>query len=87
MISGGCLISELGGSRFWFDGPKLLWGDLNFDSMIDDPGCSVDELLGCNKVCLLVQENSKTNLKFIELEKYSSYVRLISITALVLGFI
>ena len=87
MISGGCLISELSGSRFWFDGPKLLWGDLNFDSMIDDPGCSVDELLGCNKVCLLVQENSKTNLKFIELEKHSSYMRLISITALVLGFI
>ena len=55
--------------------------------MIDDTGCSVDELLDCNKVCFLVRENRKTYLKFIESEKYTNYIRFISVTALVLHFI
>ena len=28
-------------------------------------GCSIDALLGSDKVCLLVQKNSKTDLKFM----------------------
>ena len=47
----------------------------------------MDALLGSNKVCLLVQENSKTDLEFMRLEKYSSYIRLTSITELVSRFI
>ena len=91
LILRGCLISKLRGSRFWFDGPKFLWGDFGFGNIaiqrLSDPGCSMDALLGSNKVCLLVQENSKADLKFIRLEKCSSYICLISITALVLRFI
>lgn len=49
-----CLISELGDSRFYFDGPKILWGDFHFDSIgvqrEDDQVCSTDTLLGPNKV-------------------------------------
>ena len=89
--SRGCLISELSVFRFWFDGPKFLLGDFSFDNIgaqrLDDPGYSMDPLLGSNKVCLFVQENSKTDSKLMRLEKYSSYIRLIGITALVLGFI
>ena len=41
-IQSGCLISELNGSRFQFDGPKFLWGNFDFDNIdvqsLDDPG-------------------------------------------------
>ena len=47
----------------------------------------MDALLGSDKVGLFVQDDSKTDLKFMRSEKYSSYQRLISITALVLRFI
>ena len=83
----GCLILELSGFRFWFNGPKFSWRDFDFDNIgvqrLDDPGCSMDALLSSNKVCLLVQENSKADLRFMRLEKYCSCIRLISITALV----
>ena len=46
----------------------------------------MDTLLGSNKVCL-DHENSKTDLTFMRLEKYSSCIRLISVTTLVLHFI
>ena len=73
------LISELGGSRFWFDDPKFLWREFDFDSTrvkwFDDPGCSMDALLCSNKVCFLFQENSKQDLKFMILEKFGSYKR------------
>lgn len=86
----GCLISELSCSRFWFYGPKFLWVDFDFDNIdvqrLNDPGCSMNALFGSNKVYFLVQENSKTDLKFMRLEKYGSYIRLISITTLVLRF-
>ena len=44
-------------------------------------------LLAFKKVCLLVQENNKIDLKFMRLGKCNSYIRLIGITALVLCFI
>ena len=47
----------------------------------------MDALLGSNNVGLFVQDDSKTDLKFMRSEKYSSYQRLISITASVLRFI
>ena len=72
-----CLISELSGSRFWCDGPKFLWEILILtvgDPRPDDPDCLMDALLDSDKVCLLVQEISKTDLKFMRLEKYNSYI-------------
>ena len=90
LISRGCLVSKLSVSRFWLDGPTLLCGDFGFDNIgvqrLDHKGCSIDALLGFNERCLLVQENSKTDLKFMRLERYGSYIRSISITALVLRF-
>ena len=86
------MFSELEKSGFWFDGPKSLWEEFAFDKIgvnvvVGDDCCSGEEVMGSEKVCLLVQENSKTNLNFLKLEKFNSYIRLINVTALVLRFI
>ena len=44
LISRRCLISELSGSSFWFDGPKLLWGDFDFDNTGSGSGSSSKNL-------------------------------------------
>ena len=59
LISRGCLIPELSGSKFLFDGPKFLWGNFDFESIgvekrLNCPACSVDALLGSDEVCLLL---------------------------------
>ena len=92
LISRGCLFSELEKSGFWFDGPKFLWEEFAFDKIgvnvvVGDDCCSGEEVMGSEKVCLLVQENSKINLNFLKLENFNSYIRLINVTALVLRFI
>ena len=72
MISMGCLNSELSGSSFWFGGSKILWEDFDFSNIVtqklDNPVCSMYVLLDSNEICLLVQENSKTDLKIMRLE-------------------
>ena len=92
LISRGCLFSELEKSGFWFDGPKFLWEEFAFDKIgvnvvVGDDCCLGEEVMGSEKVCLLVQENSKINLNFLKLEKFNSYIRLINVTTLVLRFI
>ena len=86
------MFSELEKSGFWFDCLKFLWEEFTFDKIganvvVGDDYCSGEEVMGSEKVCLLVQENSKINLKFLKLEKFNSYIRLINVTALVLRFI
>ena len=58
--------------QFWFRGPKILWEDFDFSNIVTqklhDPVCSMYVLLDSNKICLLVQENSKTDLKIMRLE-------------------
>ena len=79
LILRGCLILELSGSRFWFDGMKFSWGEFDFDSTrvkwFDNPDCLMDALLCSNKACILFQNNSEEDLKLMILEKYVSYIR------------
>ena len=90
LISRGCLFSELERSRFWFDGPKFLWGEFAFGQIgvvVGEDCCLEEEVMGSTKVCLLAKENNTINLNFLKLDKFSSYIRLINVTALVLRFI
>ena len=65
----------------------IAFDKIGVNVVVGDDCCSGEEVMGSEKVCLLVQENSKINLNFLKLEKFNSYIRLINVIALVLRFI
>ena len=87
-------MSELSKLDFWFCGPKFFCTKFQFDS-VGQSSCFVDHADGSSQFCLLARGEecfrelcpskcNKTDLQFLNIDKFSNYKSLLNVTALLI---